>query len=188
MNDVAWQLEHSVEADATPTFAWSFWTNVANWDDPPAQFVLDGPFAVGSLGTTLLPGQEPLHWRIRDVQPGKLAAIDMQLDRATLSFEWRFDSVSDRRTRLTQRVVLSGDNAAAYAGQVQAGFGSNLPGGMTKIAAAMAHAEARSRNAGYQQFPHARHDVVRADRDDEAELAKQPANRVQARRARGERR
>ena len=68
----------------------------------------------------------------------------MQLDRATLSFEWRFDAVSDRHTRLSQRIVLAGDNAAAYVPQVQAAFGSNLPDGMSRIAAAMAVASARS--------------------------------------------
>ena len=148
MNDIACQVEHSVEAEASSAFAWSFWTDVSNWSDAPAQFVLDGPFAVGSTGTTLLPGREPLQWHIRDVRPGKSATIEMRLDRATLSFEWRFVPMSDGRTRLTQRIVLSGDNAAAYAGQVQAGFGSNLPDGMNKMAAAMAHAEACSRNEG----------------------------------------
>jgi hypothetical protein len=64
----------------------------------------------------------------------------MQLDRATLSFEWRFDAVADRRTRLSQRIVLAGDNAAAYAPQVQATFGENLPDGMNRIAQAIAAA------------------------------------------------
>ena len=76
MDEVAWQLEHSVEADVGADFAWSFWTDVTNWDDPPAQFELDGPFAVGSHGTTLIPGQEPRHWTIRDVRPGKSYVIE----------------------------------------------------------------------------------------------------------------
>jgi hypothetical protein len=68
----------------------------------------------------------------------------MPLDRATLSFEWRFEAVSDRHTRLSQRIVLAGDNAAAYEPQVRAAFGSNLPDGMSRIAAAMAAASTRS--------------------------------------------
>ena len=129
MSEIALQREHSVEADVTPPFAWSFRTDIANWNDPPAKFALDGPFATGSRGTTLLPGQPTLHWHIREVQPGKSFIVEMQLDRAMLSFESRFDALSEHRTRLTQRIVLSGENAAAYAGQVEAGFGSNLPGG-----------------------------------------------------------
>ena len=119
-------------------------TDVKNWDDPPAQFQLDGPFAAGSWGTTQLPGQEPLRWQIRDVQPGRSFVIELPLDRATLSFEWRFDAMSDRHTRLSQRIVLAGDNAAAYAPQVRAAFGSNLSDGMSRIAAAMASASALS--------------------------------------------
>ena len=148
VNEIALQLEHSVETDASPGFAWSFFTNPSNWDDPPAQFVLDGPFCAGSEGRTLIPGQEPVRWCIRDVQPGHSYVVETQLDEATLAFEWRFDAVSDRRTRLTQRIVLSGDNAAAHAEGVRVGFGSNLPAGMKRIAAAIAVAQAAADSAG----------------------------------------
>src|SRR5215470_5743201 len=144
MNDVAYQVEHSVEAPVSPAFAWDWRTDIKNWDDSPAQFELDGPFAAGSPGTTRLPGQAPLRWQIRDVRPGRSFVIEMPLDRATLSFEWRFDAVSDQRTRLSQRIVLAGDNAAVYAPQVRAAFGSNLPDGMSRIATALAAAFIRS--------------------------------------------
>lgn len=146
MSEIALQLEYSVEADVSPPFAWSYRTDVANWNDPPAKFALDGPFAAGSRGTTLLPGQAPLHWHIRDVQPRTFFIVEMLLDRAALSFEWRFEALTEHRTRLTQRIVLSGDNAAAYAVQVEAGFGSNLPDGMRRIAAEMAAAEEHARS------------------------------------------
>jgi hypothetical protein len=147
MNNIACQLEHSVEADVTPSFAWNWRTDVTNWDDPAAQFQLDGPFAGDTWGTTVLPGAPPLRWRIRDVQPGKSFVIEMPLDQAVLSFEWRFDAVADRRTRITQRIVLSGDNAAAYAEQVHTNFSAPLAGGMKRIADAMVRAE-RSTEAG----------------------------------------
>ena len=59
---------------------------------------------------------------------GESFLIEMQLDHATLSFLWRFDGLSERRTKVTQRIELSGSNAGAYARQAQAGFGSNLFG------------------------------------------------------------
>jgi hypothetical protein len=61
MATVPWEITHSVETNASPAFAWNFWTDVANWDDPPAEFELDGAFATGSRGATRLPGQEPLN-------------------------------------------------------------------------------------------------------------------------------
>lgn len=67
----------------------------------------------------------------------------MELDRAALSFEWSFEPLSERRTRLTQRIALAGENAAAYAEEVQAGFGPNLPQGMNRIARAMESSFAR---------------------------------------------
>src|SRR5262245_44154794 len=151
MNDIVYEVEYSVEAQVSPAFAWDWRIDVKNWDDPPAQFQLDGPFASGSWGTTLFPGQESLRWHIREVRPGMSFLIEMPLDRAVLSFEWRFAAVSDRRTRITQRIVLSGDNAAAYATQVQAAFGSTLADGMKRIADAMVRAERSAGASGNQQ-------------------------------------
>jgi hypothetical protein len=147
MSEIALQLENSVEVEVSPAFAWRFRTDVANWNDPPAQFALHGPFIAGSCGTTLLPEQEALHWSLREVHPGKSFVLEMQLKGATLTFESRFDALSEHRTRLTQHIVLSGDNAASYANRVEAGFGPNLPDGMRRIAAEMTAAEKLSSSA-----------------------------------------
>ena len=141
VTNITLQLEHSIEADVSPSFAWSWRTDVNNWVDPPAQFQLDGPFACGSWGTTRFPGQEPIRWQIRDVRPGISFVIDMPLKEAVLSFEWDFEPVSNHRTRITQRIVLLGDNAAEYVDQVRAGFGSTLVDGMRRIAEALERAE-----------------------------------------------
>ena len=147
MSEIVWQIDHSVETDASPDFAWRYLTNVRNWDDPPAQFSLDGPFAPGSEGTTLMPGRDPVKWHISDVQPGRSYSLETRLPDATLVFTWQFDAVSDRRTRLTQHIMLSGDSAAAYAPQIEASFGANLRAGMDRIAGTIAMAEARVRQA-----------------------------------------
>jgi hypothetical protein len=60
--------------------------------------------------------------------------MEVPLDGAVIAFEWLFDAVSNYRTRITQRIVLSGDDATA-------GFGSNLSDGMKRIADAMARTE-----------------------------------------------
>jgi hypothetical protein len=144
MSGIALQLEHSINAEVSPEFAWKYRTDIANWNDPPARFVLDGPFIAGSRGTTVLPGQEPLYWSIREVRPLTTFVLEMQLDKALLTFEWRFDALSEQRTKMTQKIVLSGDNAAAYVEQVEAGFSPSLADGMRRIATEMAAAERRS--------------------------------------------
>jgi hypothetical protein len=65
----------------------------------------------------------------------------MSLDGAALSFEWRFVGLPDGRTRLTQRIVLQGEKVDIYLSQVKASFTANLPGGMNKLATAMANAD-----------------------------------------------
>ena len=79
MKNIVCQLEHSIEADVSPSFAWNWRTDIKNWDDPPAQFLLDSPFARGAWGTTRLPGHVPLRWQISDVRPGEAFTIDSTL-------------------------------------------------------------------------------------------------------------
>ncbi|MCU1233652.1 MAG: Polyketide cyclase / dehydrase and lipid transport [Candidatus Solibacter sp.] len=99
MSKSALRLKYS--ADVSAEFAWRFRTDIANWNDPPARFSLEGPFEAGSRGTTVLPGQAPLQWRIREVRPGKWFAIEMELGGAVLTFEWWFEELGEVRTRLT---------------------------------------------------------------------------------------
>lgn len=141
MATVAWEITHTVETNASPNFAWNYWTDVGNWDDPPAIFQLDGPFAAGSRGTTRLPGQEPLHWFLREVTRPNAATIEISLDGAALSFEWRFAALADRRTRITQRIVLQGEKAEMYLSQVKAAFPANPPVALKRLATAMANAD-----------------------------------------------
>jgi len=140
MNEPAWTFEHSVECAASRKFAWSFWTNVANWNDPPAKFELDGPFVVGSRLTTNLPDQT-MHSLIRYVDPGQAATIEMQLPDGTVSFHWLFEDLSEMRTRITQRLNLLTTNADLVA---QASFlEQSVPQGMSKLIAAIEEASKR---------------------------------------------
>jgi len=137
MNDAQLVLEHSVEVSVSLSFVWRFRTDVATWDDPPARFVLDGPFVDGATGTTILPSQPPLKWHVRDVRIAEAFTIEMELEGAVLRAEWTFDEIDDDRTRMTQRLVLAGPNASSYREQVQSGFGPTLADGMNRIAMQM---------------------------------------------------
>lgn len=139
MNEPAWQFQYSVECNAACRFAWSYWTNISNWDDPPARFILDGPFAVGSRLTTILPGQN-FSSVIRDVKPQREATIEMQLPDAILSFQWKFEELSENRTRITQRLALTGANAESFVAQART-METSAPDGMKKITAAIEGAQ-----------------------------------------------
>jgi hypothetical protein len=131
-----WTCEHSVDVDVPAAFAWCYMTDVRNWNDPPAEFELDGPFANGACGTTRMPDRPPLSWTIAEVDRGSGYTIvgDGFLENASLSVRWRFEPVSDDRTRLTQRMELSGVNAPAHVEAIRAAFEPNLEPGMRRIA------------------------------------------------------
>jgi hypothetical protein len=135
-HDIAWRLEHSVEADVPCAFAWEHMSNVANWNDPPATFELDGPFVDGARGTTRMPDQPPVSWTLRDVDPGRGYTIvgGEFLDGAHLIVRWQFAPVSDARAMLTQQMELSGPNAATHVDAIASGFGPNIEPGMKRLA------------------------------------------------------
>ena len=134
-SEPVWQFQHSVDCSAPRQFAWNHWTNIANWNDPPASFRLDGPFDVGSKLTTSLPGQT-FHSVIRNVTSGREAIIEMPLADAILSFHWKFEPLSQDRTRITQRLALSGANARAFAAQASL-LEQSTPEGMKQLVAAI---------------------------------------------------
>jgi hypothetical protein len=143
-----WEITHTVETSASPGLAWNYWTNVAHWDDPPAEFALEGPFAPGSRGTTRLPGQEPLSWVIREVAAPNSATIELKVgEGVSIFFKWRVDGLDDGRTRLTQRIMLAGEKADAFLDQAKAAFSTSPADGMRRLAAAMAEAERSGQKA-----------------------------------------
>ena len=120
----AWECQRSVDVDVPASFAWQYMTDVRNWSDPPAEFTLDGPFAAGTRGTTRMPGQGTNVWTIGDVDPGRAYTIQggSFLENASLLSHWRFEPLSDHSTRLTQRLELCGENAAAYVDGIRVGI------------------------------------------------------------------
>lgn len=135
-SDVAWEIERSVDADVPVWFAWEYMTDVKNWNDPPAVFDLDGPFEEGARGTTTMPGQPPVSWLIRQVEPGRAYTLEVGsfLEGATLLFHWRFEPVSENQTKLTQRIEVCGEQAEQCVPGVRAGFETTLEPGLKRIA------------------------------------------------------
>jgi hypothetical protein len=145
LSDIAWETRHSVEAKANVEFAWRYWTDVRNWDDPPARFEFAGPFVTGARGLTHLPGQAPIEWFVRDVAPGTEASVEIPVDGATMLFRWRFEPTGEGRTQLTQRIILRGEKAGNYLSYAKA-LEENLPVGMKKMASAIEAALAETTN------------------------------------------
>ena len=134
-----WEFQYSVECHATRRFAWTYWTDISNWNDPPATFRLDGPFDVGSRLTTILPDQT-WHSTIRNVDSEREASIEMQLPDAVMTSHWMFEELSQDRVRITQRLALTGTHAKLFAGQASR-LEQTVPEGMSKLAVAIERAQ-----------------------------------------------
>ena len=132
MSEAVWEFAHSVECAAPREFAWAYWTNAENWDDPPARFEFDGPFAVGTRLKTILPEQE-LESVIREVVQGRSARIEMDVMSAVVAFCWEFEELDKGRTKITQRIGLSGAGAEALVEQAKM-LEQSVPQGMRKLA------------------------------------------------------
>jgi hypothetical protein len=136
MTNQIWEMTHSVEVDAGVEFAWGYWTDVRNWEDPPAAFELEGEFVAGARGWTRIPGQAAISWFVREVTAREAATIEIPADGAAMWFSWRFASMEVGKTRITQHVSLRGEKAVNYL-EFAKTFEANLPGGMRKLAEAI---------------------------------------------------
>jgi hypothetical protein len=132
------ELECAVEIGAPREFAWQFWTDVANWGklEPGVDFELDGPFALGTHGVTKMPGQEPRRWLIRAVDRGYSWSQEMPMPGATFLVSMHFEESAVDRTRITQRLWLEGEGAAAFLDHVRI-FETTTADGLKRIAAAI---------------------------------------------------
>src|SRR4051812_22054395 len=115
---MTWELKQSVVANANLQTAWKFHSNIDNMarieGGSVESITLDGPFRAGSRGTTKRAGQEPLHWRLAEVEPPVRSVTELELTGAVLRFTWTFDELPDGRTRLSQHIALDGPGAGAY--------------------------------------------------------------------------
>ena len=134
-----WEFQHSVDCSASRQFVWNYWTDISNWNDPPATFHLDGPFRVGARLTTNLPGQT-LQSVVRDIDVEREATIEMQLTDATFLFHWMFEKLAENETRIHQRLVLAGGSAKSLVAQASI-LERTAPEGMKRLVAAIERAQ-----------------------------------------------
>jgi len=127
-------FEHHIECAVEPEVAWMFWSNPRNWalDSDLAAVELHGPFASGSEGITESRSAGKICWKLRSVEKGKSAVIEVPLADGVADFHWRFDACQ-HGTRITQRVSLEGPRAEAYFDLLKSG----IPAGMAKLAQAI---------------------------------------------------
>jgi hypothetical protein len=81
-----------------------------------------------------MPGQDPLEWLIRAVDPGRSWTQEVPLPGASLMVSMQFEAVAKGGTRITQRLWLEGEGAEALVDGVRL-FETTTPDGLKRIAA-----------------------------------------------------
>jgi len=144
-----WEAKHSVIADVDRTTVWAWHSNVDNWvrleGNAVESITVDGPFQAGTHITTKMPGQEPYSSTLIVVEPPRHTVIEMKLSEAVLRFEWTFEELAEKQTRLTQHVMLEGPNAEAYVPLMEQHIAPNMGKGMERIAGEMVKLASRDR-------------------------------------------
>jgi len=132
-----WKFEYSVECEAPRDFAWRFWTHVDNWklDSDVDSVQLDGPFAAGSRGATKVRNGDLVDWYIVEVRDSSRAVIELPVAGAALRMAWTFEDSAGGGTRITQQMMLSGEQAGAYEETIGRQMEEGMPQGMRKLAA-----------------------------------------------------
>ena len=133
------EFKYTVTCPVPRAFAWKFWSDVKNWAvvDPAVEWVkLDGDFVTGTIGRTKPVGQEPNEWRLAQVKDGTRAIIEIQAPGAVLQFIWTFCEITPEETRIEQKVVLQGEQAAAYTEGMKE-LEQGIPAGMEKLKTAI---------------------------------------------------
>jgi hypothetical protein len=139
---MVWELKHSVIAAANRQTVWEFISNIGNLarleGDAVESMTLGGPYQAGSKGTTKMRGQEPIHWRLAEVEPPGRSVTEIELPEAVVRFIWTYDELPDGRTRLSQHIVLEGPGAGAYVPFMEEHIAGNLAQGMERLAVEVA--------------------------------------------------
>ncbi|HKV49369.1 MAG TPA: SRPBCC family protein [Candidatus Acidoferrales bacterium] len=150
MDDV-WAFGHTVECDVSAEFAWKFWTNVENWklDSDVVSVELQGPFAIGARGATQTKSSGRLEWRVADLGPGR-AVLEFPAPGAVARFAYTFEDAAGGRTRITQRVSLSGEKASMYVDTIAHALEAGIPEGMRKLCEAMEAAAGKSSSTAHE--------------------------------------
>ena len=111
------EFEHSVEVGASAETAWELWTKHGNWPaDPSTDWVTtDDVLAAGAVGDAKPLDVPFVRSRVAESRAAERAVLEAEMPGVTFRFEMSFEPVGENRTRLRQRVTLTGPHAGAFA-------------------------------------------------------------------------
>jgi uncharacterized protein YndB with AHSA1/START domain len=135
LSSLAFTFQHAVDTPASPEAVWRLYSDVAtwpSWDDAVQRVTLDGPFEPGAVGTFKLHGQDPLEFRLLEVQPQRGFMDETSIPGGVVRFRHRIEPLDDGQVRLTHAVEI--EAPAPVAEQIGTLITDGVPETMIRLA------------------------------------------------------
>jgi hypothetical protein len=123
----AYSYSHSLEADVAPEAIWSLYEDLETWplwDADIVSVTREGPFATGTTGTLSFRGQEPLRYRLAEVEPRRSFTDEVPVGEITVRVSHVLELLPSGSVRLTYTAEIEGpaDQAQAIGPMITADF------------------------------------------------------------------
>lgn len=135
LSSLAFTFQHTVETSASPQAVWRLYSDVATWptwDAAVERLTLDGSFEPGAVGTFKLHGQDPLEFRLLEVEPERGFMDETSIPGGVVRFRHRIEALDDGQVRLTHAVEI--EAPAPLAEQLGAKITAGVPETMIRLA------------------------------------------------------
>lgn len=125
-----------IHADAAAT--WSAWTDIdrfPSWDPREQRNRLDGPFAVGTTGSSKQKGAPGGPYTICRIEPGRSWQATSPLPGGALTIDHRVEDLDGGQVRVSKRYVATGPLALAFRCWFGPAIRRAMPASFTALAA-----------------------------------------------------
>jgi Polyketide cyclase / dehydrase and lipid transport len=109
--NTSYTYTHTVEADVSAEAIWSLYEDVKTWPewDAQAEWVTrDRPFETGTTGAMKFAGQEPLHYRLAKVEPGREFVDETPVGDLVVRVSHLLEPLGSERVRITYAAEIDG--------------------------------------------------------------------------------
>jgi hypothetical protein len=109
---------HSIDVDVAPEAIWALYDDIGTWTawDPDLDAVTrDGPLATGTTGTLTFRGQEPLAYRLLDVEPFRHFVDEVPVGELVVRVSHELEPLPSGSLRITYSAEIEGPEAQAGA-------------------------------------------------------------------------
>ncbi len=135
-----WTNEHTGATTASADQVFGLFQDVATWPQWNAgveRMEMDGPFIAGTTGTMMVPGQDPLAFRLVWVEDGHGFEDETELQEAAVTVRVRhlLEPLPRGGTRITYRCVIDGPAVDQVGPSLGAAITSDFPDVIAALAA-----------------------------------------------------